>query len=55
MKWRFENTGIHSGVFNMEYDEALARVLVDGTGQSTIGAHLPSRSVGINRWMKLIL
>ena len=36
MKWRFENTGIHSGVFNMEYDEALARVLVDGTGQSTI-------------------
>jgi lipoate-protein ligase A len=36
MKWRFENTGIHSGVFNMEYDEALARALVEGTGQSII-------------------
>jgi lipoate-protein ligase A len=36
MNWRFENTGIRSGVFNMEYDEALARALVDGTGSSTI-------------------
>ena len=36
MNWRFENTGVHSGVFNMEYDEALARALVDGIGNSTI-------------------
>jgi lipoate-protein ligase A len=36
MNWRFENTGVRSGVFNMEYDEALARMLVDGTGNSTI-------------------
>jgi len=36
MNWRFENTGAHSGVFNMEYDEALARALVNGTGNSTI-------------------
>jgi lipoate-protein ligase A len=36
MNWRFENTGVRSGVFNMEYDEALARALVDGAGNSTI-------------------
>jgi lipoyl(octanoyl) transferase len=36
MNWRFENTGIRSGVFNMEYDEALARALIDGMGNSTI-------------------
>ncbi len=36
MNWRFENTGVRSGVFNMEYDEALARALIDGTGNSTI-------------------
>ena len=36
MNWQFKNTSIHSGVFNMEYDEALARELVDGTGHSTI-------------------
>jgi lipoate-protein ligase A len=36
INWRFENTGIRSGVFNMEYDEALARALVDGAGNSTI-------------------
>jgi lipoate-protein ligase A len=36
MNWRFENTGDHSGVFNMEYDGALARALVEGTGNPTI-------------------
>jgi lipoate-protein ligase A len=36
MNWRFENTGVRSGVFNMEYDEALARALVEGTGNPTI-------------------
>jgi lipoate-protein ligase A len=36
MNWRFENTGVHPGVFNMEYDGALARALVDGTGNPTI-------------------
>ncbi|MGD1044267.1 MAG: lipoate--protein ligase family protein [Bacteroidota bacterium] len=36
MNWRFENTGVRSGVFNMEYDVALARALVDGTGYSTL-------------------
>ena len=36
MNWRFENTGTSSGVFNMEYDEALARALMDGSGNPTI-------------------
>jgi lipoate-protein ligase A len=36
MNWRFENTGIRSGVFNMEYDIALARALVNGVGSPTI-------------------
>jgi lipoate-protein ligase A len=36
MNWRFENTGLRSGVFNMEYDESLAQALVDGAGNSTI-------------------
>jgi lipoate-protein ligase A len=36
MNWRFENTGARSGVFNMEYDKALAQALVEGTGSPTI-------------------
>ena len=36
MNWQFENTGIRSGVFNMEYDIALARALVNGVGNPTI-------------------
>ena len=36
MNWQFENTGIRSGVFNMDYDIALARALVNGTGSTTI-------------------
>jgi lipoyl(octanoyl) transferase len=36
MNWRFENTGARSGVFNMEYDEAHALALAEGTGSPTI-------------------
>jgi lipoyl(octanoyl) transferase len=36
MNWRFENTGIRSGVFNMEYDVSLAQAMVDGAGSPTI-------------------
>jgi lipoate-protein ligase A len=36
MNWRFENTGNHSGVFNMEYDVALSQALVNDVGNSTI-------------------
>jgi lipoyl(octanoyl) transferase len=36
MNWRFENTGMRSGVFNMEYDVALAKALVHGVGNPTI-------------------
>jgi lipoyl(octanoyl) transferase len=36
MNWRFENTGLRSGVFNMEYDESLARALVESRGDPTI-------------------
>ena len=36
MNWQFKNTGNSSGVFNMEYDETLARALVNGTGVPTI-------------------
>jgi len=54
MNWRFENTGVRSGVFNMEYDEALARALVDGVGNSTIrvyGWHPFAISLGWNQSM----
>jgi len=36
MNWRFENTGVRSGVFNMEYDINLAQALVNGVGSPTI-------------------
>jgi lipoyl(octanoyl) transferase len=36
MNWRFENTGLRSGVFNMEHDDALARALIGDGGYSTI-------------------
>jgi lipoate-protein ligase A len=36
MNWRFENTGFRSGVFNMNYDIALAQALIQGAGNSTI-------------------
>jgi lipoyl(octanoyl) transferase len=36
MNWRFENTGIRSGVFNMEYDKSLAQAMVKGVDQPTI-------------------
>jgi|ERR1041385_2744735 lipoate-protein ligase A len=31
MKWQFLNTGFHSGIFNMDFDEALALRLKRGT------------------------
>lgn len=36
MIWHFENTGYHTGAFNMEYDERLARLLVEGGGAGTV-------------------
>jgi lipoate-protein ligase A len=57
MNWRFENTGLRSGVFNMEYDEALARALVDGVGHPTIRVYgwQPSAvSLGWNQSMNEI-
>jgi lipoate-protein ligase A len=54
MNWRFENTGIRSGVFNMEYDIALARALVNGVGNPTIRVYAwqPSAiSLGWNQSM----
>lgn len=36
MIWRFEHTGYHSGAFNMEYDERLARMLVEGGEVGTV-------------------
>jgi len=36
MRWRFDNTGFHSGAFNMEYDEALARAFANGSGAPTV-------------------
>ncbi|MBI3586641.1 MAG: lipoate--protein ligase family protein [Ignavibacteriales bacterium] len=36
MIWHFENTGYHSGAFNMEYDERLARMLVEGSEIGTV-------------------
>lgn len=36
MNWRFENTGVRSGVFNMEHDKALALALVEGSNNPTI-------------------
>lgn len=36
MIWHFENTGYHSGTFNMKYDEQRARALVDGGEVGTV-------------------
>jgi lipoate-protein ligase A len=54
MNWRFKNTGISSGVFNMEHDETLAKALIDGTGAPTIrvyGWHPSAISLGWNQSM----
>lgn len=54
MEWRFENTGFRSGVFNMEYDETLARALMNGTGSPTIrvyGWNPAALSLGWNQSM----
>ncbi|MBI3787146.1 MAG: lipoate--protein ligase family protein [Ignavibacteriales bacterium] len=36
MTWHFENTGCHTAAFNMEYDERLARLLVEGGEIGTV-------------------
>ena len=36
MRWRFIDTGPHSGAFNMRFDEALAEHLQRGTGPPTV-------------------
>lgn len=50
--WRYENTGLRSGVFNMEYDETLARRLLTGEGIPTLrlyGWDPPAISLGWNQ------
>lgn len=52
MNWKFENTGPHSGVFNMNHDVALAQALVQGTGDATIRVYEwnpPAISLGWNQ------
>jgi len=34
--WKFENSGFHTGARNMEYDEALAKSCLEGTGGPTV-------------------
>ena len=54
MEWHFENTGHRTGVFNMEYDEALAHALVNSDGQPAIrvyGWNPPAISLGWNQSM----
>ena len=34
--WKFENTGLHTGVFNMEYDRRLSQELLQKKGQPTV-------------------
>jgi lipoate-protein ligase A len=55
MMWEFMNTGFHSGTFNMEFDEALAHRLGDGTGPPTLrlfGWNPYTISVGFNQPME---
>jgi lipoyl(octanoyl) transferase len=52
MNWRFENTGAHSGVFNMDYDRTLAQALIKCAGKSTIRIYCwspPAISLGWNQ------
>lgn len=52
MTWRFLNTGFNTGRFNMEYDEALATQLRNGTGVPTLrvyGWNPPAISIGFNQ------
>ncbi len=36
MKWQFIDTGENTGAFNMQFDEASAQSLLDGTGAPTV-------------------
>jgi lipoate-protein ligase A len=52
MTWTFENTGFHSGVFNMQYDEQLAREVASGERLPTVrvyGWNPPAISYGWNQ------
>jgi lipoate-protein ligase A len=57
MNWRFENTGFHTGVFNMDYDTTLAQALIKCAGNSTIrvyGWQPPAISLGWNQSMDAV-
>jgi len=52
MRYRFLDTGFHSGAFNMELDESLVRSLAEGTGSATVrvyGWSPPAISLGWNQ------
>ncbi|MBI1806459.1 MAG: lipoate--protein ligase family protein [Ignavibacteria bacterium] len=52
MMWNFLNTGFHTGVFNMEFDEMLARQLNDENGLPTLrvyGWKPHAISIGFNQ------
>jgi len=49
MTWRFENTGVHHGSFNMQYDETLATSVLNGTSNPTVRVYAwdpPAISLG---------
>jgi len=52
VSWVFENTGVHNGEFNMQYDLSLSQSLIDGKGYPTIrvyGWNPPAISLGYNQ------
>lgn len=52
MTWRFLHTGRSDGLFNMEFDQGLARELLEGAGVGTVrvyGWNPPAISVGWNQ------
>lgn len=53
--WTFENTGFHSGTYNMRYDELLACEVAKGLRASTVrvyGWNPPAISLGWNQSME---
>lgn len=54
MTWRFLHTGYSSGLFNMEFDQGLARELLEGTDIGTVrvyGWNPSAISVGVHQSM----
>jgi len=52
MRWRYINTGFHTGTFNMQFDESLAEGLLTGDGSPSLrvyGWSPPAISVGYNQ------